>query len=540
MAHLSGFGLENFRVFKDYTWFDFAPITILIGPNSSGKSSLIKALLLLKDNYEKGILPATPFTNELKFDGALHQLSSAINTVNYTDELFGFTLPRIYKPKSNITLFGPHLGIDFSPPTNLYETIKLKANDESNSVDTFIDLRTGDRRKVFSLSKKEMYFDVSLALELISPIKSSRSGLLDLEGEDDVLSIEERTILELIDQTEKYFEQNSSFIKNVEFEKVFSDFKGTPIIVLEGDPEKRKDITYNEFYSMALKNLTKFFVRFSLLSTDASDYLKESTEAMTMQKVNLLFTLLGINAFGILDAMSRYMNFSFFKHYKSFTNMRYIPSVKGTSKRSYQSFEDNTLNDIMKNVKKANIADIQQFVDTWGNTFGINDIKVGRNDQLDVNYLTVNDRSITDLGFGLSQLSSIILTLALRKGSEDIFLFEEPEANLHPKFQSKLADLFSDTYKESGNQFIIETHSEYMIRKFQILVKEEKIKPEDIVIYYFNDPNGKKEDKDELQQVKKINVLEDGSLSDDFGSGFYDEAANLAISLFDLRKNRQN
>ena len=57
MTHLSGFGLENFRVFKDYTWFDFAPITILVGPNSSGKSSLIKALLLLKDNYEKRNFP---------------------------------------------------------------------------------------------------------------------------------------------------------------------------------------------------------------------------------------------------------------------------------------------------------------------------------------------------------------------------------------------------------------------------------------------------------------------------------------------------
>jgi len=56
-THLKGFGLENFRVFKDYTWFDFAPITILTGPNSSGKSSLNKALLLLKDNFEKGNLP---------------------------------------------------------------------------------------------------------------------------------------------------------------------------------------------------------------------------------------------------------------------------------------------------------------------------------------------------------------------------------------------------------------------------------------------------------------------------------------------------
>jgi len=56
-THLKGFGLENFRVFKDYTWFDFAPITILTGPNNSGKSSLLKAFLLLKDNFDKGLLP---------------------------------------------------------------------------------------------------------------------------------------------------------------------------------------------------------------------------------------------------------------------------------------------------------------------------------------------------------------------------------------------------------------------------------------------------------------------------------------------------
>jgi AAA15 family ATPase/GTPase len=42
-THLKGFGLENFRVFKDYTWFDFAPITILTGPNNSDKSSTVIA-----------------------------------------------------------------------------------------------------------------------------------------------------------------------------------------------------------------------------------------------------------------------------------------------------------------------------------------------------------------------------------------------------------------------------------------------------------------------------------------------------------------
>ena len=49
MAHLTGFGLENFRVFKEEIFFDFAPITIFTGTNS-GKSSVNKALLLLKES----------------------------------------------------------------------------------------------------------------------------------------------------------------------------------------------------------------------------------------------------------------------------------------------------------------------------------------------------------------------------------------------------------------------------------------------------------------------------------------------------------
>ena len=50
---ITKFGLQNFRVFKEYFEFELAPIMVLTGPNSSGKSSLSKALMLLKANeYE--------------------------------------------------------------------------------------------------------------------------------------------------------------------------------------------------------------------------------------------------------------------------------------------------------------------------------------------------------------------------------------------------------------------------------------------------------------------------------------------------------
>jgi len=55
MAHLTRFGLSNFKAFKDQTDFKFKPITILTGTNSSGKSSLTKGIKLLKQCFTDDI-----------------------------------------------------------------------------------------------------------------------------------------------------------------------------------------------------------------------------------------------------------------------------------------------------------------------------------------------------------------------------------------------------------------------------------------------------------------------------------------------------
>ena len=49
------FSLKNFRVFdnKQGATFNLTPITILTGCNSSGKSSVVKAILLLRDFFEQ-------------------------------------------------------------------------------------------------------------------------------------------------------------------------------------------------------------------------------------------------------------------------------------------------------------------------------------------------------------------------------------------------------------------------------------------------------------------------------------------------------
>jgi predicted ATP-dependent endonuclease of OLD family len=60
---LKALTLTNFRVFKEETEIPFSPLTIITGANSSGKSSVFKALMLLQDNLERNQLARLDFTN---------------------------------------------------------------------------------------------------------------------------------------------------------------------------------------------------------------------------------------------------------------------------------------------------------------------------------------------------------------------------------------------------------------------------------------------------------------------------------------------
>jgi hypothetical protein len=243
---------------------------------------------------------------------------------------------------------------------------------------------------------------------------------------------------------------------------------------------------------------------------------------------------------------------------KTFQNLMYLPSIKGFQKRVYYSYDDNILNNLIKQFTEINIhKQIVEFLSFWLNEFGIGtNLEITRNPQLDIEYILIDGRSLLDMGFGVSQVTGILLSIAiLASKNAHIFLeeqhvpfyfsttsgvtliLEEPESNLHPKLQSKLADLILDAAKKFNIQFIIETHSEYLIRKLQFLTAKEELPINGTVIYYFYEPS-KKPVKEPL--IKKINILKDGSLSDEFGVGFFDEAINLKLELLKHKNIKKN
>ena len=56
-------------------------------------------------------------------------------------------------------------------------------------------------------------------------------------------------------------------------------------------------------------------------------------------------------------------------------------------------------------------------------------------------------------------------------------------------------------------------------------------------MYYFHNPEQIPEGE---PHVYPINILPDGALSKNFGKGFFDEAANLNIALYNYTKEQHN
>ena len=99
--------------------------------------------------------------------------------------------------------------------------------------------------------------------------------------------------------------------------------------------------------------------------------------------------------------------------------------------------------------------------------------------------------NIMDVGYGVSQSLPILVdVLAAEDGKESrTFLLQQPEVHLHPRGQAELASLLVESFKKRGNRFLIETHSDYIVDRVRICVREGVLKADDVSILYF-EPKG--------------------------------------------------
>lgn len=139
--------------------------------------------------------------------------------------------------------------------------------------------------------------------------------------------------------------------------------------------------------------------------------------------------------------------------------------------------------------------------------------------------------NLADMGFGYSQLLPVITQIwtnlnrnrylpSFRRNIPMTFAIEQPELHLHPRLQAKLADIFASfisTPKRNVQPLIIlETHSETLVNRFGHLIVTGKLDHNDVNVVIFE-----KEPTELVTKVYESGYDKDGYLTN-WPIGFFD------------------
>jgi predicted ATPase len=599
---INEFSLENFRVFRDKTTFKLKPITILTGPNNSGKSSVNKALLLLIENFKDISFEAghAKLPKTLNFLKGNHQLSSFKKCVHQNSEknniIFG-TGYQLSKKKLPFKILFEFINNERSGRFTSIEIIYKKTSvlkimnfDQFNDIPDFwtfcnLNLDYFSWLEIFHLLKEESKLDNKDSIENVELKNkiSKRTPKKFIELNEELLSCIEK----------QSFNRNNLFPFIPILEKlqihiglINSESELESFLISQGlKPSATNQKSISVLFNL-IKNYNRESVSFSnedigyqiqqaYSKTDSLiDIEKITSGIIDRHKVGINNQIFQINLelsnldFSIENSkIIEFENFVFlifksvFKQNSiSLNNFIYLPSLKtdltrgfesGQSFKSIQEFETKTQTVLGDPASPITNSSFSKHFLNWFKLFDLRsgfEIKYDEEGRKYHVYFRVHDhpfpvdvslmRHLSDMGFGLQQIFMLILSLSNNTYNKT-YIVEEPETSLHPKFQSRLADFFTSFVNASTSNLLIETHSEYFIRKLQYLIAKGEFRSENVVIYYIDDPDPNKREPN-APQVREITIDKFGCMSQDFGSGFFDEADNLAIQLFTLNRNTAN
>ena len=130
--------------------------------------------------------------------------------------------------------------------------------------------------------------------------------------------------------------------------------------------------------------------------------------------------------------------------------------------------------------------------------------------------------NLTDVGYGVSQALPLVVS-CLTVPKESPILIQQPEVHLHPRAQAALGTFFVEMVQEEGKQFLIETHSDYILDRVRIEVAQGKIPAEDVLFLFL-------EKRDNRTTVYPMPLDENGNLLDappSYGDFFLQEQMRL-------------
>ena len=571
-----GIGFRNFRRFKEFPQLEFGNITYMVGRNNSGKSTMVKALLLITDYLQNQFGDTFSFDNNVLEDANIVTFGRAkCNLIDEPEIVFSYKLKN-YDITINIS------GDDLSTKASVN---KIVINDPSNAYEFTINYTEGTA-KVTKKSDIKITNDIKYELQDISYEDSIELQLDELKRKYRNIQSRNRAskqALELMDQINKLEKQKENLEKIRQQKRKPEDFDSYYSLeypmyfaVEEKDPKK---ITKEEMYGL-LDNYegNDGQVNKAINSLKKKVYEDEDEERSNknnLRKITQFFlicnemALKSFKKYREKNPEDDYVNEKFYEMLElentstnllawiyNFTgelNKEAIKYLGANPSKQSALFplraKDNAIAQAIHQFYQLKIIKGEkehEFVKYWMNEFEVGqnfEIKFYAGEAYEFHALDKNGvkNHLSDKGMGSLQAMVLILNVASlirinKKEKKTVtLLVEEPELNLHPALQSKLTDFFHLVNKEYGINFIIETHSEYMIRKTQLIaieqdyINNQDINPNPFKVFYFHKKDGPYE----------MEFKEQGKFNKDFGPGFYNEASDISIEIIkNTRKNK--
>lgn len=513
-------GFQNFRRFIDFKPLEYKGITFLVGRNNSGKSTLVKALLLINDFLKSKQVSSFSFGNNVLEDANIVTYERAKNSfakenfISFFYQIDNFDIEikisgEAGKTSADVHLFSIKDSIDqiefliqpqISTVTINRHNIQAELNTETSTVEILgkeiESLKLSIEKSELKKSSKE-YIELIDKLNSLIKKRNSLAHIFNSEDDEDYNQLKEPEIeYPYISKysVSTYFSADQKLIEIIDFiisESIFIHDQGFRKIQA-GEEEPENFIHYRSFYQDRSKIESTFKKFLELIDQSSIIYLGANPA-----KQSALFAIRDTN-----NALAQ-----------SIHEFKQLGIDKDTGSIAFL-FTKKWMNETMFEIGDDLKIDMHA-----GEAY---EVRVQSNKI----YIPLADK-----GMGSIQAMLLILRLACiihknpKSDRKTTVIIEEPELNLHPALQSKLASLFHEVYIKYGIQLIIETHSEYLIRNTQLIVKENEyeIKPNlnPFSVFYF--------DKDMKQW--KMNYRQDGKFIEEFGKGFYDESAILTLKL---------
>lgn len=497
--------LSNYKCFEDTGTFTFKPINILVGANSSGKSSFLEFFPLLKQSIGVRKNGSLLWNSENGID-----TQDFHNTVRDGKGDISFT----FYMKSNFFTFAPLKNGDDAQINVVISQLESHINDFTNLTRDFYGT---DYIKylsvVFQGERIELSFNDNTCVNA-----KVNGETINVMKEKPLFSSSEKNILPEFDDDRRSI-RGSWFTAAYHYLQELLKHLGYKKEDLMFAVHRFQMMTFNREYQ--LKKLEEKGIK---LTDDQ------------FQKIHNAIIYLSIN--NILDSINTYL--------ENFTaNMIYIDPIRYASHRNY-IYTNVAVDGISSDGKNVPVyllslqrAGLLNRFNEWLHrffNFTVNVDSTPSTVQILIKEDGKDKRNITDVGYGYSQILPVILavwdSIFIDRDNETsrrirryprFVIIEQPEVHLHPRMQAQFATMLCKTVqlareRDIDLRVLIETHSETIVNKIGLIVAEKKtINKEDVNVVLFNGKHeGMKDD------VSYSTFDENGYLTN-WPYGFFDD-----------------